>query len=89
MKTTIKTGTRQIVVEPSKTRRGSLMILVLPDPVSAFFGMAVILTQDQAGALIFALEQAAEAAQMAQKRSEFGLVGTRDSVQAMEDRLAA
>lgn len=67
MKTTIKTGSRQIVVEPSKTSRGSLMIQVLPDPFLEI-GMAVILTQDQAGALIFALEQAAEAAQMADPR---------------------
>lgn len=71
MKTTIKTGSRQIVVEPSKTSRGSLMIQVLPG-IHAIdltaVGMAVTLTQDQAGALIFALEQAAEAAQMADRR---------------------
>lgn len=67
MKTTIKTGSRQIVVEPSKTSRGSLLIQVLPDPLIEI-GMAITLTQDQAGALIFALEQAAEAAQMADRR---------------------
>ena len=71
MKTTIKTGSRQIVVEPSKTSRGSLLIQVMPGQHAVdltAIGMAVTLTQDQAGALIFALEQAAEAAQMADRR---------------------
>ncbi len=71
MKTTIKTGSREIIVEPSKTSRGSLMVQVLPGLHAVDFnasGIAVTLSQDQAGALIFALEQAAEAAQMADRR---------------------
>lgn len=67
MKTTIKTGSRQIIVQPCKTSRGSLLIQVLPDPLIEI-GMAITLTQDQAGALIFALEQAAEVAEMADRR---------------------
>lgn len=68
MKSTIKTGSRQIIVEPSRTSPGSLLIQFFPVPVWQDSGTAVTLTQDQAGALIFALEQAAEAAQMAQSR---------------------
>lgn len=68
MKTTIKTGTRQIIVQPSKTARGSIGVIVEPSALDAVLGVCITLTQDQAGALIFALEQAAEAAQMADRR---------------------
>lgn len=71
MKTTIKTGSRQIIVQPCKTSRGSLLVQVLPGAHAIDFnaiGMAITLTQDQAGALIFALEQAAEVAEMTDRR---------------------
>lgn len=88
MKTTIKTVARQIVVQPDILRAGSVSVTVLPNPLDAL-GMCITLTQDQIGALLFALEQAAEAARINQERRDFGLVGTRCSVQAAEDRMAA
>lgn len=64
MKTTIKTRSRQIIVQPSPAVPGNVLLMVFAsefDPPSA-----ITLTQDQAGALIFALEQAAEAAKVAE-----------------------
>ncbi len=67
MKSTIKTGTRAITVQPSKLYPGQVVIEI-DEGRAVGLGMSAMLTQDQAGALIFALEQAAEAAQIAQER---------------------
>lgn len=67
MKSTIKTGSRQIIVQPAKLEKGSVAITVLPNPMDAL-GMCITLTQDQCGALLFAIEQAALAAELAQER---------------------
>lgn len=64
MKTTIKTRSRQIIVQPAALEAGSVAITVAPNPMDAL-GMCITLTQDQIGALLFALEQAAEAAGIA------------------------
>jgi hypothetical protein len=66
MKSTIKTGSRQIVVEPSKLNPGSLTLRLVNGHAGDLKSeeMVATLSQDQAGALIFALEQAAEAAQL-------------------------
>lgn len=69
MKTTIKTGTRTITVQPSKLNPGSVCIELVPNPLNDI-GMSATLTQDQIGALIFGLEQAAEAAEISQQRSD-------------------
>lgn len=67
MKSTIKTGTRAITVQPSKLTPGSVCIELVPNPLNDL-GMSATLTQDQIGALIFGLEQAAEAAEISQHR---------------------
>ncbi len=71
MKTTIKTGSRRIIVEPSYSVDGNVLVTAFPDPSfrdDETLGIIMALNQDQIGALIFALEQAAEAAQMADRR---------------------
>jgi hypothetical protein len=65
MKTTVKICTDlALIVEPSPTGGVSLRIKS-PDVM----GCTVFMQQDHAGALIFALEQAAEAAQIAHQRA--------------------
>ena len=72
MKTTIKlTLTTAFAVQPCKA--GGVVIEYQDNFGEAFGGnceaLAWHLTPDQAGALIFALEQATEAAQIAQERA--------------------
>lgn len=87
MKTTIKlTHSKTLTVQPTKA--GGVVVEFLPI-LSAVNDATLHLTQDQAGALIFALEQAAEAAQLKFDRDQSAIVGNRATVQAMEDRLAA
>lgn len=69
MKTTIKAHMKDIEVRPNPV--AGFVDLTLwgeKDPSGFRPSSGVSLSQDQAGALIFALEQAAEAAQMAQSR---------------------
>jgi hypothetical protein len=73
MKSTIRAGGRAIIVQPSPTVLGSVMVLAFPYPsdpgaMRGELGISLTLTPEESGALIFALEQAAEAAQMAQSR---------------------
>ncbi len=63
MKTTIKLTTQKsIVVDTSKV--GKVMLMTSPHCEPLF------LTLDQAGALIFGLEQAAEALEISQQRTD-------------------
>lgn len=64
MKTTVRTPTLRICVEPNRlghmnlniqTREGQLLV-------------GAVLTQEEAGALIFGMEQAAEALELAEQR---------------------
>lgn len=67
MKTTVKLASdRKIVVEPCGLSRGCITVQFAYG--SGEFDLPVHLTQDQAGALIFGLEQAAEAARIAAER---------------------
>lgn len=70
MKTTIKlTTTKRLTVQPCKTG-GVIVELDNPNALHVLASHITLqLTMDQAGALIFALEQAAEAAQIAQERA--------------------
>ncbi len=68
MKSTIKLNkTREIVIQPSKVNPGHVS-LIIENHASAIGQWGVTLTPDQVGALLFALEQAAEAADVAQHR---------------------
>jgi hypothetical protein len=66
MKTTIKTHTKDIEVKPNAGVGGyvDLTLWGEKDPLGFREASGVSLSLDQAGALIFALEQAAEAAQL-------------------------
>lgn len=69
MKTTIKLTTdREMVIQPSKFTPGHVSV-IFENRASAIGQFGVTLTPDQLGALIFALEQAAEAAEIAQDRA--------------------
>lgn len=68
MKSTIKLNRdREIVVQPSRVNPG-LVSLIIENRASAIGQWGVTLTMDQVGALLFALEQAAEVAEIAQDR---------------------
>ena len=68
MKTTVKICTDlALIVEPSPTHGVSIRVKS-PDVM----GCTVFMQLDQVGALIFGLEQAAEAAQIAQQRTDAG-----------------
>ena len=71
MKTTIKLNKeKSLSIAPSKTGGGAV-ILDMTEFCNGINvgGWTLSLNQDQAGALIFALEQAAEAAHIAQDRA--------------------
>lgn len=69
MKSTIKLDRdRAVVVQPSKAADGHVSV-IFENERSALGQWGLHLTLDQVGALMFALEQAAEAAQIAQHRT--------------------
>ena len=70
MKTTIKTGTRAVIVQPSMWNPGNVTIEIMFPNSTPDQGLAATLTQDKIGALIFALEKAAEAAEISQQRMD-------------------
>ncbi len=68
MKTTVKINReREIVIQPSKVNPGQVSFII-ENRASAIGQWGVSLTMDQVGALLFALEQAALAAELAQER---------------------
>lgn len=70
MKTTIKLTTdREIVIQPSKVTPGHVSV-IFENRASAIGQWGVTLTPDQVGALLFALESAADAAEIAQQRTD-------------------
>lgn len=71
MKTTIK-GTdytqRQVVVQPAAFTDSVTLTVAPKNPCLESIGMSIVLTPDQVGVLIFALEQALEANEVKQLR---------------------
>lgn len=69
MKSTIKLSkTRSVTVQPSKSEPGHVSV-IFENTASAIGQFGVNLTPDQAGALIFALEQVCEANELAAERA--------------------
>jgi hypothetical protein len=66
MKTTIKAPDGDVIVEPMPGTDGTVQLTIRTRAGSDF--ATIDLTQDRAGALIFGMEQAAEAARIAQER---------------------
>lgn len=71
MKTTVKAHMADVVVAPNRGVDGYVDLFIYGEKDSAGFVpcKSVSLSPDQIGALIFGLEQAAEAAHIAQERA--------------------
>lgn len=65
MKTTVRTQLLRIIVEPNKV--GGINLELQNNKGVLMFG--AVLTQEEAGALIFGIEQAAMAADIAEQRA--------------------
>lgn len=72
MKTTIKTHLADVVVAPNRGVAGYVDLFIYGEKDSTGFVpcKSVSLSPDQVGALLFALESAADAAEIAQQRTD-------------------